>query len=337
MSNYLFTSSRLGFREWKNSDLDAMAAICADKEVMEFFPSMLSKEQTVEFINTRQRKFAENGFCYYAVENLETSELIGFIGLSKQEYDAGFENPFVDIGWRLKKSSWFKGYATEGAKRCLEYGFKTLELKTIYAIAPSLNLKSYHVMDKVGMTKHSTFMHPSIADDSNLKECVAYKITLKNWMNMNTNIEVKETPKMEFAYISQIGIQGLSSAFERLMKWAAPKGLLSASDFKMATIYYDSFKVTAPDKVRMSVCILLNEPLETSGEVGLTTIEKGKCIVGSYEIEAHEFEKKWTGLFIWMNENGYQKSDGNPFEIYHNDFNTHPEKKCIVDLYIPVK
>ncbi|PHR71594.1 MAG: GNAT family N-acetyltransferase [Lutibacter sp.] len=176
MKNYIFTSSRLGFREWSTTDLDAMAEICGDKEVMEFFPSTLSKEQTAEFITTRQRKFAENGYCYYAVEILETNELIGFIGLSKQEYDAGFENPFVDIGWRLKKSLWFKGYATEGAKRCLEYGFKTLKLKTVYAIAPLLNVKSYHVMEKIGMKKHATFMHPSIADDSKLKECVAYKI-----------------------------------------------------------------------------------------------------------------------------------------------------------------
>lgn len=181
MSNYLFTSSRLGFREWKNSDLDAMAEICADKDVMEFFPSTLSKDQTLEFINTRQLKFAKNGFCYYAVEILETNELIGFIGLSRQEYDAGFENPFVDIGWRLKKSSWFKGYATEGAKKCLEYGFRTLELKIIYAIAPSLNIKSTHIMDKIGMKKYSKFMHPSIDDDSNLKECIAYKITSEEW------------------------------------------------------------------------------------------------------------------------------------------------------------
>jgi AraC family transcriptional regulator len=154
---------------------------------------------------------------------------------------------------------------------------------------------------------------------------------------LNANIEVKETPKMEFACITQIGIQGQSNAFERLMKWAAPKGLMNSDDFKMATIYYDSFKVTPTDKLRMSACILLNEPVEVSGEVGLTTIEKGKCIIGSYEIGIHEFEKAWTGLFIWMSENGYQKSDQNPFEIYHNDFNTHPKKKCIVDLYIPFK
>ena len=176
MSNYLFTSPRLGFREWKISDLDPMAEICTDKEVMEFFPNPLSKEQTVDFITTRQRKFAKNGFCYYAVEILETTEFIGFIGLSKQEYNAGFETPFIDIGWRLSKSTWNNGYATEGAKRCLKYAFETLKLKTVYAIATANNDKSMRVMEKIGMKNHSAFNHPLIADDSNLKECVAYKI-----------------------------------------------------------------------------------------------------------------------------------------------------------------
>lgn len=73
------------------------------------------------------------------------------------------------------------------------------------------------------------------------------------------------------------------------------------------------------------------------GEIGLTTIEKGKYITGHFEISLDEFEKSWTGLFIWMNENGYKKTEGNPFEIYQNNFNDHPEKKCVVDLYIPIE
>ena len=68
-----------------------------------------------------------------------------------------------------------------------------------------------------------------------------------------------------------------------------------------------------------------------------TIIEAGKCIVGSFEIGLNEFEQAWTGLFLWMNENGYKKADRNPYEIYHNDFNTHPEKKFILDLHIPIE
>jgi len=155
-----------------------MATMNADKDVMEFFPSTQSREKTNDFIKRMQKQLGENGFCYFAVDLLETNEFIGFIGLSKQEYNAGFEMPFVDIGWRLSKSTWNKGYATEGAKRCLEYAVKTLKLTSIYSIATSKNVKSMRVMEKIGMKKHSLFLHPLIADDSILKECVAYKVDM---------------------------------------------------------------------------------------------------------------------------------------------------------------
>jgi AraC family transcriptional regulator len=153
---------------------------------------------------------------------------------------------------------------------------------------------------------------------------------------MNAKIEIKEMPKLELVFITQIGHIGLEKAYAKLIQWATPKGLLKR-DSKMATIYHDSFKITDPDKVRMSACLILNEKTEVSGEIGLTTIEKGKFIVGHFEIGIHEFEKSWTDLFIWMNENGYKKADRNPFEIYHNNFNEHPEKICIVDFYIPIE
>lgn len=159
----------------------------------------------------------------------------------------------------------------------------------------------------------------------------------KNWIEMHTTIEIKNLPKIDVAYVNNIGIQGLTPAFTKLMQWAGPNGLLAKPDFKLATIYHDSFKVTAPDKVRMSACIFLDNPVKTSGEIGLKSIESGKHIVARCEIGIDEFANAWTQLFVWMNENGYKKSDQDPFEIYHNDFNTHPEKKCIVDLCIPVE
>lgn len=161
--------------------------------------------------------------------------------------------------------------------------------------------------------------------------------TLKKWITMNAKIEIKEMPKMDLAYITQIGVAGLEDAFARLIRWATPKNLSDNPRCKVARIYHDSFKFTTPDQVRMSVCILLDEPIEVSDEVGLTTINKGKFIVGHFEIEPKDFEKSWSSLFIWMNEKGYKKANQNPFEIIHNNFNDHPEKKCIVDLYIPVE
>lgn len=159
---------------------------------------------------------------------------------------------------------------------------------------------------------------------------------LKNWIKMNAKIEIKEMPKMDLAYVSSIGPQNLEKSYEKLIRWATPQVLMNEQT-KPVTIYHDSFKVTEHDKVRMSACLLLNKPVKTEGEVGLTTIEAGKFIVGSFEIGLNEFEKSWTGLFVWMNENGYKKADREPFEIYYNNFNEHPERKAIVDFCIPIE
>lgn len=159
---------------------------------------------------------------------------------------------------------------------------------------------------------------------------------LKNWIKMNAKIEIKEMSKMDLAYVSSIGPHNLENAYGKLMQWATPKGLMN-DQTKMITVYHDSFKVTEADKVRMSASILLDKATETIGEIGLTTIEAGKFIVGSFEIGLNEFEKSWTGLFVWMNENGYKKADKEPFEIYYNNFNEHPERKAIVDFCIPIE
>lgn len=160
---------------------------------------------------------------------------------------------------------------------------------------------------------------------------------LKNWIKMNAKIEIKEMPKMNLAYVTQIGVDGIEDAFQRIVKWATPKELLAKSNTHICRVFHDSFKVTDADKVRMSIGIITAHEVTVEGEVGLTTIDKGKNIVGRFVIEPKEFEKSWESLFIWMNENGYKKTDQYPYEIYHNNFNDHPEKKCIVDLCIPIE
>ena len=160
---------------------------------------------------------------------------------------------------------------------------------------------------------------------------------LKKWTEMNAKIEIKETPKLNLAGITHVGVNGIENAFEKLTKWANPKGLLKSSEAKMGRVFFDSFKVTAPDKVRMSIFFTTDAPFEPEGEVNKLTINNGKCIVGRFEITPDEFEKSWTSLFIWMNENGYKKGSENPYEIYQNDFRKHPAKKLIVDLYIPIE
>jgi RimJ/RimL family protein N-acetyltransferase len=173
-NKFLFTSDRLGFRNWKSDDLAVMTQINTDPAVMEFLPFHQDKKKTLDFINRMQRQFEKSGFCYFAVERLDTNELIGFIGLMEQNYPADF-TPCVDIGWRLAKAQWGNGFASEGAKACLDYAKKTLKIEEIYSIAPKINLRSEKVMQKIGMQKVKEFKHPLLSDYPHLEDCVLYK------------------------------------------------------------------------------------------------------------------------------------------------------------------
>lgn len=174
--NYVFTSERLGFRNWIEDDFPQMTAINNNSRVMEFFPALLTVEQTQRFIHRMQKQFEEKKYCYFAVDVLESDIFIGFIGLSDKDFESDF-TPCVDIGWRLSENHWKKGYATEGALACLKYGFEQLRLEKIIATTPKVNIKSEEVMKKIGMTKVKNFSHPLLQDNEHLRDCLLYSIT----------------------------------------------------------------------------------------------------------------------------------------------------------------
>lgn len=174
--SYIFTSERLGFRNWKLDDLDAFAELTADEEVMKHFPSIMSRDETKDLIVRFQKHFEKKNYTYYAVEIKSSGEFIGFIGLAYQEYEASFL-PATDIGWRLKRSSWGNGYATEGAKKCLAHAFSNLGIETIVAVCTERNINSENVMKKIGMTKQGYFNHPKLKDYPEHERCMWYETT----------------------------------------------------------------------------------------------------------------------------------------------------------------
>ena len=174
-NKYLFTSQRLGFRNWRPTDLLIFAAMNADQDVMEHFLKVLTAGESEEFLQRLQHHFNKHGFNYFATEILETGELIGFIGLAHQNYISKF-TPAIDIGWRLKKSVWNMGYATEGASRCLDYAFKDLKLERLISTCTENNSKSENVMKKIGMKKIGTFNHPRLKEHPSYEKCICYEI-----------------------------------------------------------------------------------------------------------------------------------------------------------------
>ncbi|RZS99781.1 AraC family transcriptional regulator [Aquimarina brevivitae] len=221
-----------------------------------------------------------------------------------------------------------------------------IALKYGYSDNPSFTkaFKKYFGVSPTGFRKQNPNKHNKIRQRyskngqvyPDYEKYICALTNLNTWITMNAKIEIKEMPAVNLAYVTSLGVHNIQNAYSTLMQWATPQGLLNPTT-TMITRYHDSFKVTPADKVRMSACLVLDKPAKKSDEVAFTTLEAGKCIVSRFEIGLEEFEKSWTGLFLWMNTNGYKKADRDPFEIYHNNFNDHPEKKAIVDLCIPVQ
>lgn len=170
----MITTPRLLLRPWRETDLDAMATINANTEVMRYFPATQDRSATAAFIRRQHLQQEEFGYCYFAAELRHSEQLIGFLGLNCQEYPAPF-TPATDIGWRLHPDFWRQGLATEGAAACLDYAFQVLDLKKVIAVAVAQNLPSLGVMQKIGMKPCGEFLHPALQNYPSLQRCVWYE------------------------------------------------------------------------------------------------------------------------------------------------------------------
>ncbi len=176
------TTGRLTLRRWRSDDLEPFATMNADRVVMEFFPSTLTRQQSDDLAARADAKFDAHGVGLWAVELLDTSTFIGFVGLSP--YFADDPQPFsfapgVEIGWRLARDAWGKGLATEAALECLRFGFSTAGLEEITSFTSELNERSQAVMRKIGMRRNpdDDFDHPRLPPGHPLTPHVLYRIT----------------------------------------------------------------------------------------------------------------------------------------------------------------
>jgi RimJ/RimL family protein N-acetyltransferase len=177
----ILTTPRLSLRRFIEKDTPLMAAISADKEVMRYFPSTVSLSDTQKMIRRINAHHTEHGFSLYAVEHKASETFIGFIGLNAPSFTIPHFTPsslpIIEIGWRLAKSYWGKGYATEGAKAVLHHAFVHFRLKEIISFTATINTPSIRVMEKIGLTHDKTddFIHPYLDKSSPLAPHVLYR------------------------------------------------------------------------------------------------------------------------------------------------------------------
>ena len=181
MSGPVVRTERLILRPWRDEDLAPFAAMNADPEVMRHFPAPLTREQSDALVGRIRERFATRGWAQWAVEVPGVAPFAGFIGLSVPSFEAPFM-PCVEIGWRLATACWGRGYATEGAKAALAFGFDTLKLPEIVSFTAADNHPSCRVMERIGMRRDPAddFDHPSLPGGHRLRRHVLYRLQAPN-------------------------------------------------------------------------------------------------------------------------------------------------------------
>jgi RimJ/RimL family protein N-acetyltransferase len=167
---------RLRLRPWRDADLAPIAEMNADPRVMEFFPKLLDRAESDLLVTRIRDHFARHGFGLWAVEVPGVADFIGFVGLAIPRFEAHF-TPCVEIGWRLAREHWGRGYATEAARAALAFGFRDLALQEIVSFTTAANVRSRAVMERIGMTwsPEDDFDHPALPEGHPLRRHVLYR------------------------------------------------------------------------------------------------------------------------------------------------------------------
>ena len=166
-------TERLVLRRWREGDREPFARMNADPQVMRFFPAPLSRVESDAFVDRIERQFDERGYGLWALEIPGAATFIGYVGLELHPYFA-----VPEIGWRLDRPYWGKGYATEAARAAVADGFDRIGLDEIISFTTPLNIPSIRVMERLGMTHDPAddFDHPNVPAGHAFRRHVLYRL-----------------------------------------------------------------------------------------------------------------------------------------------------------------
>lgn len=161
-------------RQWCDDDLAPFAAMNADSEVMRFFPSTLTFEESRASFERLRAGVAARGWGLWVIEI--DGLFAGFTGLAEPRFTAHF-TPCVEIGWRLRREFWGRGLAYAAARLAERYAFEELKLAELVSFTATINLPSRRLMERLGFThdERDDFLHPALPADSPLRPHVLYR------------------------------------------------------------------------------------------------------------------------------------------------------------------
>ena len=176
----LFETERLRLRRFTVDDVTNVLRLTSDAEVMRY----IGEGKPMNRIDAWRNMAAAlghwhlRGYGLWAVEEKQSGTLIGRIGLINPD---GW--PGIEAGWMLRRAFWGKGFATEGARAALQFGFEQIGLDEILSMTVLANEPSWRVMERIGMTRdlNGDFDHPRVPDGHRLKRHILYRLKRANW------------------------------------------------------------------------------------------------------------------------------------------------------------
>jgi len=130
-----------------------------DPLVMRYYPGLKDRSETAEWLAWQRESYARHGHGLWAVELRSSQEFVGQVGLLAQTVDGVGE---TEIGYLLKSAYWHKGYATEAAIACRDYGFNELGRSQLISLIRPANEASRAVAQRVGMVVWKIVMRRGI-------------------------------------------------------------------------------------------------------------------------------------------------------------------------------
>ena len=167
----MLETERLILREMTDDDFDAIYAVLADSDITQHYPYTFDEARVRGWIARNKERYRTDGFGLWAVVLKETGEVIGDCGLTLQPINGQM---LPEIGYHIHKACWRRGYASEAARKCMEYAFETLHFPAVYSYMTSDNAASYGVALKNGMKLVEEY------DDHGVPHRV-YALTREEW------------------------------------------------------------------------------------------------------------------------------------------------------------
>jgi RimJ/RimL family protein N-acetyltransferase len=159
---HVFDTRRLILREMSLDDLDFIAAMMADPEVMRFYPKCYSRDEAQSWVERQMYRYTQYGHGLWLVSDKATGQPVGQVGLITQNV-RGVEE--IEVGYLIHRPFWRRGYAMEAALACRDYAFDVLGRQQVISLIRPENVPSQRVARKLGMqpeldrVQHGGFEH----------------------------------------------------------------------------------------------------------------------------------------------------------------------------------